>query len=284
MPLVRAAFGEPGSLGLGFEATDARSAPRIKEIKPGTQATQHAAVLEVGMTLVAVGHVTCTSALAYGDCIGLIKAHPQRPITLEFYQGLRPSAEALLAAGDEGWGEDISYIMRSGSVFIDAADEMTGNSALLNAAVGGHVDATAECVRLGAQLNFRCSLDQSALIKAAGMGHTAVATVLLDAAAAAADGADRVELLNWADHRGMSAYLYACQHGHRDVVELLCAAGCERAQTNREGLGGKELAESWSRSHVLTLLGSLGEEVGAGSGGPARMGKAKGKARTAREA
>jgi hypothetical protein len=41
MPLIEAIFGDAGSLGLGFEAESAKAAPKIKEIKTGTQAVQH---------------------------------------------------------------------------------------------------------------------------------------------------------------------------------------------------------------------------------------------------
>ena len=54
MPLIEAVFGDAGSLGLGFEAESAKAAPKIKEIKTGTQAVQHTQ-LAVGMKLAEVG-------------------------------------------------------------------------------------------------------------------------------------------------------------------------------------------------------------------------------------
>ena len=90
--------------------------------------------------------------------------------------------------------------------------------------------------------------------------------------------------MNWADHRGMSAYLYACQHGHRDVVELLCDATCERAQTNREGFTGRDMAKKWFRTDVCDYLDTLGGGETPRAKGPARMGKARGKDRVEREA
>ena len=90
--------------------------------------------------------------------------------------------------------------------------------------------------------------------------------------------------VNWADHRGMSAYLYACQHGHRDVVELLCDATCERAQTNREGFTGRDMAKKWFRTDVCAYLDTISGGETPRAKGPARMGKARGKDRVEREA
>ena len=90
--------------------------------------------------------------MPYAECIGLIKAHPQRPIVLKFERKRpHPSAEALLEAGEEGRTEDVVHIMESGLVSIDRADEFSGNSAMMNAAVAGHVDTVTECLARDAQ-------------------------------------------------------------------------------------------------------------------------------------
>lgn len=176
---IEAVFTEDGSLGLAFEAASPNEPPKIKEVKAGTQAVQHGQ-LAVGMKLVEVGGTSCES-LAYKQCIDMIKAHPQRPISLKFERKApHPSAEALLEAGEEGWTEDIVSIMDSGLVYIDRADEFTGNSALLNAAVMGHIATVEECLRREAQVDLKCAMDQTALVKAAGMGHLDIVNILLD--------------------------------------------------------------------------------------------------------
>ena len=179
---IEAIFTEPGSLGLGFEAPSPSSPPSIKEVKPGTQAVQHGQ-LAVGMKLVEVGGVSC-EGMAYQDCIGLIKNHPQRPISLKFARKPpHPSFEALLEAGEEGWTEDIVSVMDSGLVYIDRTDEFSGNSAMLNAAVMGHTETVQECLRRDAQVDLKCAMDQTALVKAAGMGHLEIVKTLLDKSA-----------------------------------------------------------------------------------------------------
>ena len=179
---IEAIFTEPGSLGLAFEAPSPSSPPSIKEVKAGTQAVQHGQ-LTVGMKLVEVAGVSC-AGMAYQDCIGLIKDHPQRPISLKFARKPpHPSFEALLEAGEEGWTEDIVSIMDSGLVYIDRTDEFSGNSALLNAAVMGHTEAVEECLRRDAQVDLKCAMDQTALVKAAGMGHKAIVRILLERSA-----------------------------------------------------------------------------------------------------
>jgi hypothetical protein len=182
MPLIEAIFGDAGSLGLGFEAESAKAAPKIKEIKTGTQAVQHTQ-LAVGMKLAEVGGTSC-AGMAYAECIGLIKAHPQRPISLKFERKApHPSFEALLEAGEEGWTEDIVSVMDSGLVYIDRTDEFSGNSAMLNAAVMGHTETVQECLRRDAQVDLKCAMDQTALVKASGMGHLEIVKTLLDKSA-----------------------------------------------------------------------------------------------------
>ena len=336
MPSVEATFSEAGSLGLGFEAVSKAEAPKIKEVKAGTQATQHTQLL-VGMKLCAVAGTACSS-MAYADCINLIKAHPQRPITLKFAKVPHPSFEALLEAGEEGWTEDIGSVMDSGLVYIDRTDEFSGNSAMLNAAMGGHTETLLACLARDAQVDLSCAMDQTALVKAAGMGHLDIVKILLDKSAVrfapplppspttCAKGLDRAAAarrrglaagraalcqrqrflsrcsfsqqvfftlllprlpsqdVNFTDHRGMSAYLYACEHGHRDVVGVLCDADCDRAQVNREGFTGRDMAKRWLRKGVLELLETYGGGETPRATGPSRMGKAKGKARVEREA
>ena len=88
VPLIEATFTELGSLGLSFEADTPKDQPKIKEIKPDTQAVQHAQ-LGVGMVLAEVAGTPC-QGVPYADCIQLVVAHPQRPIVLKFEQ---PEAE-----------------------------------------------------------------------------------------------------------------------------------------------------------------------------------------------
>ena len=91
--------------------------------------------------------------------------------------------EALLEAGEEGWTEDVVHIMESGLVYIDRADEVSGNSAMMNAAVAGHVDTVTECLARDAQGDPKCALDQTALVKAAGMGFADIVKLLLSKSA-----------------------------------------------------------------------------------------------------
>ena len=182
MPLVEASFTESGSLGLSFEADSKSAPPKIKEVKPDTQAVAHTQ-LQIGMVLAEVGGTAC-QGMPYAECIGLIKAHPQRPIVLKFERKRpHPSAEALLEAGEEGWTEDVVHIMESGLVYIDRADEFSGNSAMMNAAVAGHVDTVTECLARDAQVDLKCALDQTALVKAAGMGFADIVKLLLSKSA-----------------------------------------------------------------------------------------------------
>ena len=135
MARVSATFTEPGSLGLSFEENVARGgAATIREVKAGTQATAHTQ-LKTGMALVVVGTSRC-DGLGYKDIIGLIRGNPGRPLTLTFEEPLPvPCGQYLVDASHDGSAAGIHHCMASGMVYVDSADDFTGNTALMEAAV-----------------------------------------------------------------------------------------------------------------------------------------------------
>eukprot|EP01047_Picozoa_sp_COSAG01_P054504 COSAG01_NODE_5963_length_3931_cov_49.997390_3_plen_74_part_00 len=68
---------------------------------------------------------------------------------------------------------------------------------------------------------------------------------------------------------GMSAFLYACEHGYPDVVARLMDAGCSQHATNRENYSGAP----------LSLLKQTRARAGARGGGGGGGGNAVGSPR-----
>lgn len=90
-----------------------------------------------------------------------------------------------------------------------------GNTALIQAAMGGHVRIIKTLVkRPDILLNEKNKEGNTALIEAAWRGHTKVATVLL---------AQPKVLINKKNRDGYSALIFAAAHGHSEVVEALLA-------------------------------------------------------------
>ena len=180
MARVSATFTEPGSLGLSFEENVARGgAATIREVKTGTQATAHTQ-LKTGMALVVVGTSRC-DGLGYKDIIGLIRGNPGRPLTLTFEEPLPvPCGQYLVDASHDGSAAGIHHCMASGMVYVDSADDFTGNTALMEAAAGGHTECVKILLKNNAQINARCNLEQTALIKACGFGHSGTAMLLIN--------------------------------------------------------------------------------------------------------
>ena len=110
---VECTFTEAGSLGLAF--ADPEGIATIKQIKPNTQAVQHSQVLSDGMRLIAVGGTSCVG-LSYTDSIGLVRDHPQRPITLKFKQPQKPAAAPPAPAAAAAAGQKLWFRLKGGAL------------------------------------------------------------------------------------------------------------------------------------------------------------------------
>jgi hypothetical protein len=90
-----------------------------------------------------------------------------------------PSAEVLMEAARNGDLPVIAHCMESGMVYVDSADEFTGNTALMEAAVTGSIECVRCLLKHSAGVNNQCNLDQTALLKAAGFGHSDIVKLLV---------------------------------------------------------------------------------------------------------
>ncbi len=115
----------------------------------------------------------------------------------------------LLIAAQIGLTDVIAELISQGSP-VNFKNDLTGNSALHEAAAQGHL----ECVKLllahGAQVNITNADLETPIMKAAICGHSAIVKELLD------HGAQITQ-----DIRGKNAMLYALQNGHHAVFDLI---------------------------------------------------------------
>jgi len=98
------------------------------------------------------------------------------------------------------------------------------------------VEVSSELLAAGADVHARDEYGQTALILAAGNGHTATVERLLAA------GAD----VNARDQNGQTALMFAEGRGHTEMVERLLAAGADVNARDRNGRTALMLA-AWRR-------------------------------------
>jgi len=118
--------------------------------------------------------------------------------------------------------------------------EQSGQTALMYAAVGGHVEVVRVLLKAGANVNAIDKMrsreyggEKSALHYAAQQPNVAVVEELLNA------GADVNALTKNIQNRGYTPLIYALQRGHRDIAQLLIKRG-----TNLTSKVGKKQAMS----------------------------------------
>jgi ankyrin repeat protein len=116
---------------------------------------------------------------------------------------------------------------------------------LMFAAQFGRLDTVRQLLASGARVNLHEKGYYSALMLAAGNGHTAVVEVLAEAGAAL----DDAELT-----RGWTALIWAAQRGHRDTVEALLALGADASARDEQGRSARDRALEQGHPEIASLL------------------------------
>jgi hypothetical protein len=96
----------------------------------------------------------------------------------------------------------------------------------------------------GAKLEEQDRLHKSALVYAAGMGHTAVVEQLLKAGA----------LTDAAYADGLTPLMWAAGQGHADTVKRLLAAGANPHLKDDRGLNAAAIAKDAGHTGIADLL------------------------------
>jgi hypothetical protein len=127
MQQVTASFRESGPLGLQFVQLKGSERCTIKEIRLGTQASNHSQ-LRPGMTLDAVGTVDVAN-MEYKKAIGQIKAHKQRPLDMRFSlpsksQGSQPAETTENLTGQAAFQALQQEIKKAGTTNVQKIERL----------------------------------------------------------------------------------------------------------------------------------------------------------------
>ena len=115
----------------------------------------------------------------------------------------------LLAAVQGGYLECCRLLLDKGAV-ID--DETTNNTALMKAAALGHTEIVALLLSRGADTEKKNTSGDTAIIQASWLGHTTIVDMLLDQGA----------FIDAQNDKGFSACYISAYEGHLETVKLLC--------------------------------------------------------------
>lgn len=133
-------------------------------------------------------------------------------------------ATALTAAAGYGKTEFVEFLLDAGAD-IEIKDPWDGRSALMDAALYGHIDTVKLLLVRGANPNATNCYKRTALIWASEKGHVEIVRCLLKANADV--NIKDVESSLLSTKEGHTALTYAKQAGHNDIVKLLEAAGAK---------------------------------------------------------
>ena len=140
--------------------------------------------------------------------------------------GASGEAERLLRAAAKGDAAEVSELLRHGTA-VDVRDA-EGNSPLLLATAGNHVEAARMLIAAGANVNLQNRRLDSAYLLSGAEGHLEILRLTLQ------HGAD----LKSTNRYGGTALIPACERGHVEVVKALLDAGVNPNHINRLGWTG----------------------------------------------
>lgn len=171
------------------------------------------------------------------------------------------------------------------------AQDQYGNTALMNAAFSGDIQATKTLIAANANVNMLSNENETALIKAAFMGYPEIVKLLIEAGAnvnvinnigytaltAAADRAHRTRLehkkvvylllkagadVNIRTPKGDTALMIACGgkwglqnfEQYKIVYNLFIEAGTDLNAKNNEGMTALSIAGKFNKKEVVNIL------------------------------
>lgn len=162
-------------------------------------------------------------------------------LTLLATTALADPCEAFLDAAEDG---DLKALARI-HVRVDCRDD-EGETALMEAAEAGQLEAVRWLLDRGARLNLRDREGETALMEAAEEGHTAVVELLLD----------RGATLDLFDHHGRTALMWAVLENKPEVVALLLRRGAAVGLIDNQGASAVDLAAG--NATLVNLLKARG--------------------------
>lgn len=110
----------------------------------------------------------------------------------------------------------------------------SGNTALMFAASGGHLEIARVLVETGADINLRDEYGETALMLASAKGHLEIASLLIE------NNAD----INLRDEYGKTALMRSAFYGHITIANLLLDKGAEVNLEDKNGYKALDYAEN----------------------------------------
>ena len=157
---------------------------------------------------------------------------------------------ALIRASANGDSERVELLLDAGCDIHVAENTAQHFTALHAAAANGHVAVVRILISRGANLEARNKRAETPLITACRSGNAACVAALVEANA---------DVMASMPSNGASGLCIAAQNGHKNVVELMCAAGGEDLllQTDNENVSALVSAVRHKHTHIVSHMVTL---------------------------
>jgi len=154
---------------------------------------------------------------------------------------------ALIRASAKGDSTRVELLLDAGCGIQVAENAAQHFTALHAAACNGHVLVVRMLISRGANLEARNLRAETPLITACRNGNTACVAALLEA---------KADVMAFMPSNGASGLCIAAQNGHKDVVELMCAAGGEELllQTDKNNVCALVSAIRYKHTHIVSYM------------------------------
>ena len=173
---------------------------------------------------------------------------------------------ALFAAAQLGDAAQLGGLLEAGSSH--AALDQTGETALMHAAHGGHLEAVQVLLAFGAEVNFKSEHGWTALARAAYNAETECGFPQVIAALHEA-GAELDSRIFF----GITPLMLAAGGGDAGVVEWLINAGADVVAANEGGRTARMMANDKFYVDVINLLTDAERQLGVSEEGSCSSGK-----------
>ncbi|MBV2169103.1 MAG: ankyrin repeat domain-containing protein [Bdellovibrio sp.] len=186
--------------------------------------------------------------------------------------------KAVLEAAETGDAEKFNALLKDKTIDLNAQDE-TGMTPLMSAALGGNVDMVKKLLAKKVKLELKNQVGDTALAVALTNDQLDSAKVLINAGAnvdlivagenkdtllmrAASNNADITALIlkknkgliNKTNKLGETALMQSVRFGNNDSVKMLLKAGADVKAKNKEGLSALDIAKKSSNEEAIKLL------------------------------
>lgn len=175
-------------------------------------------------------------------------------VSYEYMDGMHPSSSRPLSpSGSVSIAPGYNPLME----MVDVQTEVSHDSALSLACVGGHCELVSLLLSRGAKIEIRDKKGLTPLLLAASAGHTDIVELLLSRSAQIEAQSDRTK---------DTALSLACASGRQEVVELLLKRGANKEHRNVSDYTPLSQAASGGYVNIIRLLLEHSAEINSRTG------------------